>query len=116
MALPYKTNLAVAKLAEFPITKLGDAFRAEVYLTLRWPVQAAKQVQQRLFTGSGLPHESHPFSTPDVEIQVAKHDDLALARAKGLGQIDGTDRTVLPTCHFYFRLTRVCNSRGTLST
>jgi hypothetical protein len=91
VSLPNEANLSVAKFGELSISELCDIFAAKPYLTFRWTVQSAKQVQQSAFSGSGLPDKGESLSLLNLKMKILKDYEVVGPGAVPFRQSDGFD-------------------------
>ncbi len=74
MDLPNEPKLPVAEISLLPVRESGNLNTPIVYRTARRPVEAAHQMQQSGFAGTGFTDKRKHFATIDVQIEARKDD------------------------------------------
>jgi hypothetical protein len=86
-----EADFFIADAGELVVIELGDIVTVEPVAALRRGVEAADEVHQRGFTGSGWAHDGNVLVVADAEVDAAEGVDLLVSHLIGLPEIVGDD-------------------------
>jgi len=92
-----KTDLLVAKLAQYAFLFEGKLFTAKQDFALGRMIESAENVQQSALADSGLADDRQPLALGQIEIDAAQNVNLAVSFDEGLVQISDGKEAIIHT-------------------
>jgi hypothetical protein len=86
-----EADFLVANAGELIIVEFGDVVAVEPVMALRGRIEAAEEVHQRGFAGTGRAHDGDVLVVADTDVDAAQGVHLLVAHLVGLPEIVGDD-------------------------